>query len=162
MRSAFWAIEPRTGQVALWLRRAKRSKICMADSYLVSSDLREKSPGRRGPFFRPPAAPEDAASPVRAELERLRAELLASKTAEERARLMVEEHARIRESAEERARSSGPYGNSWRRTRSERRLSLTWRLDAHRPERSMVFFGKRVLPGSHGKPVHRGVPTSAR
>ncbi len=39
-----------------------------------------------GPF-QPPAAPEDAAAPIRAELDRLRAELLASKSAAERAQL---------------------------------------------------------------------------
>jgi type I restriction enzyme R subunit len=56
-----------------------------------------------GPF-QPPRVPEDAAAPVRAELDRLRAELLASKSSAERAQLIADENAQARQSAEERAR----------------------------------------------------------
>ena len=65
-----------------------------------------------GPF-QPPAAPEDAAAPIRAELDRLRAELLASKSAAERAQLIADENARARQSAEERARQEADDRATW-------------------------------------------------
>ena len=45
-----------------------------------------------GPF-QPPPAPEDAAAPVRAELERLRADLLATKSAAVQARAGIKRKA---------------------------------------------------------------------
>ncbi len=65
-----------------------------------------------GPF-QPPAAPEDAAAPIRAELDRLRAELLASKSAAEQAQLIADENARARQSAEERARQEAEERATW-------------------------------------------------
>jgi len=65
-----------------------------------------------GPF-QPPAAPVDAAAPIRAELERLRTELLASKSAAEQAQLIAEENARARQSAEERARQEAEDRATW-------------------------------------------------
>lgn len=62
------------------------------------------APGFSAGPFQPPRAPSDASAPIRAELERLRAELLATKSAAERAALIAEENARARQSAEERAR----------------------------------------------------------
>jgi hypothetical protein len=53
-----------------------------------------------GPF-QSPAASQDAAAPIRAELERLRTELLASKSAAEQAQLIAEENALARQSADE-------------------------------------------------------------
>ena len=63
--------------------------------------------------FQPPAAPQDAAAPIRAELDRLRAELLASKTAAEQAQLIADENARARQSAEERARQEADDRATW-------------------------------------------------
>ena len=65
-----------------------------------------------GPF-QPPAAPEDAAAPIRAELDRLRVELLASKSAAERAQLIADENASARQSAEERARQEADDRATW-------------------------------------------------
>jgi type I restriction enzyme, R subunit len=65
-----------------------------------------------GPF-RPPAAPEDASAATRVELDRLRAELLASQSAAERAQLLANESARARQSAEERARQEADDRATW-------------------------------------------------
>jgi len=71
-----------------------------------------------GPFQRP-AAPEDAAAPVRAELERLRADLLATKSAAEQARLATEENARARQTAEQRARQEAEERATWEQLATE-------------------------------------------
>lgn len=81
-----------------------------------------------GPF-RPPAAPEDAAAPVRAELERLRADLLATKSAAEQARLAAEENARARQTAEQRARQEAEERATW--NSSPPSLSRKDKLSAH-------------------------------
>jgi type I restriction enzyme, R subunit len=65
-----------------------------------------------GPF-QPPAASEDAAAPIRADLESLRIELLATKSAAEKAQLIAEENARARQSAEERARQEAEDCATW-------------------------------------------------
>ena len=85
-----------------------------------------------GPF-QPPAAPEDAAAPVRAELERLRADLLATKSAAEQARLAAEENARARQTAEQRARQEAEERATWEQLATEaeqERQALRARLDA--------------------------------
>jgi type I restriction enzyme R subunit len=85
-----------------------------------------------GPF-QPPAAPEDAAAPVRAELERLRADLLATKSAVEQARLAAEENARARQTAEHRARQEAEERATWEQLATEaeqERQALHARLDA--------------------------------
>jgi type I restriction enzyme, R subunit len=85
-----------------------------------------------GPF-QPPAAPEDAAAPVRAELERLRADLLATKSAAEQARLAAEENARARQTAEQRARQEAEERATWEQLATEaeqERQTLRARLDA--------------------------------
>src|ERR1700737_1823215 len=71
-----------------------------------------------GPF-QPPAAPEDAAAPVRAELERLRADLLATKSAAEQARLAAEENASARQTAEQRARQEAEERATWEQLATE-------------------------------------------
>ena len=72
-----------------------------------------KDPKFAAGAFQPPAAPEDAAAPIRAELDRLRAELLASKSAAERAQLIADENTRARQSAEERARQEADDRATW-------------------------------------------------
>ena len=59
-----------------------------------------------GPF-QPPAAPEDAAEPIRAELERLRADLLATKSAAEQART----HGRGKRPRQANRRATRPPGS---------------------------------------------------
>ena len=83
-----------------------------------------------GPF-QPPAAPEDAAAPIRAELERLRADLLATQSAAEQARLTAEENARARQTAEQRARQEAEERATWEQLAQEaeqERQSLRARL----------------------------------
>jgi type I restriction enzyme, R subunit len=85
-----------------------------------------------GPF-QPPAAPEDAAAPVRAELERLRADLLATKSAAEQARFAAEENARAWQTAEQRARQEAEERATWEQLATEadqERQALRARLDA--------------------------------
>ncbi|MGA7385884.1 MAG: type I restriction-modification system endonuclease, partial [Methylocella sp.] len=85
-----------------------------------------------GPF-QPPAAPEDAAAPIRAELERLRADLLATKSAAEQARLAAEENARTRQTAEQRARQEAEERATWEQLAQEverEKEALRERLDA--------------------------------
>jgi type I restriction enzyme, R subunit len=71
-----------------------------------------------GPF-QPPAAPEDAAAPIRAELERLRADLLASKSAAEQTRLTAEQNACARQTAEQRARQEAEERATWEQLAQE-------------------------------------------
>jgi type I restriction enzyme R subunit len=71
-----------------------------------------------GPF-QPPTAPEDAAAPIRAELERLRADLLATKSAAEQATLAAEENARARQTAEQRARQEAEECATWEQLAQE-------------------------------------------
>jgi type I restriction enzyme, R subunit len=85
-----------------------------------------------GPF-QPPAAPKDAAAPIRAELERLRVELLASKSAAEQATLAAEENTRARQTAEQRARQEAEERATWEQLAQEaeqERQALRERLDA--------------------------------
>ena len=85
-----------------------------------------------GPF-QPPAAPEDAAAPVRAELEHLRADLLATKSAAEQAKLAAEENASARQTAEQRARQEAEERATWEQLATEaeqERQALRTRLDA--------------------------------
>lgn len=85
-----------------------------------------------GPF-QPPSAPTDAAASVRAELERLRVDLLASKSAAEQARLIAEENARARQTAEERARQEAEERATWEQLAQEaeqEKQALRDRLDA--------------------------------
>jgi type I restriction enzyme, R subunit len=65
-----------------------------------------------GPF-QPPAAPEDAAAPIRIELERLKTELLCTKSAAEKAQLIADENVQARQSAEERARQEAEDRATW-------------------------------------------------
>lgn len=85
-----------------------------------------------GPF-QPPPAPEDAAAPIRAELERLRADLLATKSAAEQARLTAEENARARQTAEQRAHQDAEERATWEQLAQEaeqEKQALRERLDA--------------------------------
>ena len=85
-----------------------------------------------GPF-QPPVVPEDAAAPIRAELERLRTELLASQSAAEKAHLIAEENARARQSAEERARQEAEDRITWEQLAQEverEKQALSQRLTA--------------------------------
>jgi type I restriction enzyme R subunit len=85
-----------------------------------------------GPF-QPPAAPEDAAAPIRAELERLKADLLATKSAAEQARLAAEENAHARQTAEQRARQEAEERATWEQLATEgeqERQALRAHLDA--------------------------------
>lgn len=77
------------------------------------------APGFSAGPFRPPRAPDDASAPIRAELERLRAELLATRSAAERAELVAEENARARQSAEERARQEAEDRSTWEQLAQE-------------------------------------------
>ena len=71
-----------------------------------------------GPF-QPPTPPADATAPIRAELERLKAELLASKSAAEQARLIAEESARARQTAEQRAAQEAGERATWEQLAQE-------------------------------------------
>ena len=85
-----------------------------------------------GPF-QPPSAPADATASIRAELERLRADLLATKSAAEQARLTAEENARARQTAEERARQEAEERATWEQLAQEaeqQKQALRERLDA--------------------------------
>src|ERR1700731_2824315 len=69
----------------------------------------------------------------RAELERLRADLLATKSAAEQARLAAEENARARQTAEQRARHEAEERATWEQLATEaeqERQALRARLDA--------------------------------
>jgi hypothetical protein len=84
-----------------------------------------------GPF-QPPTAPDDAAS-MRAELERVRRELLATQSAAEQARLMAEENSLARQMAEEHARRQAEERATWEELAQEaeqEKQSLRERLDA--------------------------------
>jgi type I restriction enzyme, R subunit len=104
-----------------------------------------------GPF-QPPVAPEDAAAPIRAELERLRADLLATKSAAEQARLAAEENARARQTAEQRARKEAEERATWEQLTQEverEKHALRERLDAvqHLAEARPVNFQQVIEQG---------------
>jgi len=85
-----------------------------------------------GPF-QPPTAPADAAAPIRAELERLKKDLLASQSEAEQARFAAEEHARARQTAEERARQEAEERVTWEQLAKEaeqQKQALRERLNA--------------------------------
>lgn len=85
-----------------------------------------------GPF-QPPSPPKDATASIRAELERLKADLLATKSAAEQARLAAEENARARQTAEQSARQEAKERATWEQLAQEaeqEKQSLRDRLDA--------------------------------
>jgi type I restriction enzyme R subunit len=89
-----------------------------------------------GPF-QPPRGPEDAATPIRAELERLKAELLATKSVAEQAQMLAEEHARARQTAEERARQEAEERATWEQLAQDaerEKVTLSERLNAMQVE----------------------------
>ena len=85
-----------TRQVAIWFHKTFGKK----------PDL------RTGPFV-PPPEPEDAAAPLREELDRLKAELAETQTAAERARVEAAEARQARESAEAHARREAEERATW-------------------------------------------------
>lgn len=92
-----------------------------------------KDPSFSAGPFQPPKAPEDAAAPIRMELERLRADLLATKSEAEQARLIAQENARARQTAEERARQEAEDRSTWEQLAQEaerEKYALRERLDA--------------------------------
>ncbi|MGD9541761.1 MAG: DUF4145 domain-containing protein [Methylocystis sp.] len=96
-----------------------------------------KNPNFSAGPFQPPHAPEDAAAPIRAELERLKAELLATKSAAEQAHMLAEEHARARQSAEEHARREAEERTTWEQLAQEaerEKVTLSERLSAMQVE----------------------------
>jgi type I restriction enzyme R subunit len=102
-----------------------------------------------GPF-QPPRAPEDAAASVRVELERLKSELLASKTEAERAQLVAEENARARLNAEERARQEAQDRAVWEQLAQEadrERQALSERLAAFQAEGKPSDFMQLIQTG---------------
>ena len=85
-----------------------------------------------GPF-QPPTAPPDATASIRAELERLRQDLLATQSAAEKARIEAEEAARARQTAEERARQEAEDRATWEQLAQEaeqQKQALREHLDA--------------------------------
>jgi type I restriction enzyme, R subunit len=78
-----------------------------------------KTPNFSAGPFQPPRAPEDASAPIRAELERLQAELLATKSAAEQAKIAAEEAARGRLSAEARAQAEAEERSTWEQLAQE-------------------------------------------
>lgn len=85
---------------------------------------------RPGPFI-PPPDPEAASQSLREEMEALRAQLQATQSAADQARLEAESHARARESAEEKARREAEERTVWEQLAQEieqEKVSLTERL----------------------------------
>lgn len=85
---------------------------------------------RPGPFL-PPSPPADASADLQAEIERLNAELLASKTAAERARIEAEQHAREKETAQQAAKREAEERRIWEKLAQEAetgKLALTAEL----------------------------------
>ncbi|MHB0704106.1 type I restriction-modification system endonuclease [Roseomonas mucosa] len=87
---------------------------------------------KAGPFV-PPAPPQDAEAPLREELERLRQELAARLSTEERARAEAQEARHEREGAEDRARREADERAVWEQLAQEAegaRLALAAQLAA--------------------------------
>jgi len=78
----------------------------------------KKPDAKIGPFV-PPPEPEDAAAPLREELERLKAELATSLSAAERARAEAEEAQQARESAKAQARREAEERAVWEQLAQE-------------------------------------------
>src|SRR5271165_833568 len=97
------------------LRRLRFERIIppeVADLFHSLRTLGRDASFAPGPF-QPPTPPPDATAPIRAELERLKAELLASKSAAEQARLIAEDNARARQTAEQRAAQEAEERATW-------------------------------------------------
>lgn len=92
-----------------------------------------KEPGfSPGPFV-PPQEPEDATAPLQAELDRLKDELAATLSAQERSRIQADEALRARESAEDRARREAEERATWEQLAQEAeeaKLALAAQLEA--------------------------------
>lgn len=85
---------------------------------------------RPGPFV-PPSSPQDASADLRAEIERLSSALEASQSAAERARADADQHAREKESAEQKARREAEDRALWEQLAQEaetHRLALAQEL----------------------------------
>lgn len=85
---------------------------------------------RPGPFL-PPSPPADASADLQAEIDRLNAELLASKSAAERARIEAEQHAHEKETAQQAAKREAEERVIWEKLAQEAetgKLALTAEL----------------------------------